>query len=90
VAAGGRGRIRHGTFAVYVWRSVRADGDTKTEKSRRTLEIPSEAAEALRDHDSAGRATARDDQGCHNHEHDLHQARGAPDRMTLWLPVWLP
>jgi integrase len=33
-----------------VWRSVRTDGDTKTEKSRRTLEIPDEAAEALREH----------------------------------------
>jgi integrase len=40
----------HGKFAVYVWRSVRTDGDTKTEKSRRTLEIPDEAAEALGEH----------------------------------------
>jgi integrase len=40
----------HSKFAVYVWRSVRTDGDTKTEKSRRTLEIPDEAAEALREH----------------------------------------
>jgi integrase len=31
-----------------VWRSVRADGDTKTEKSRRTLTLPGEAARALR------------------------------------------
>jgi integrase len=38
----------HDKFAVYVWRSVRADGDTKTEKSRRTLEVPDEAAEALK------------------------------------------
>ena len=38
----------HERFAVYVWRSVRADGDTKTEKSRRTLEIPDVAARALR------------------------------------------
>jgi integrase len=37
-------------FAVYVWRSVRAGGDTKTEKSRRTLELPSQAVEALRRH----------------------------------------
>src|SRR6266851_7151754 len=35
-------------FAVYVWRSVRAHGDTKTEKSRRTLEVPEEVATALR------------------------------------------
>jgi integrase len=40
----------HKKFAVYVWRSVRADGDTKTEKSRRTLETPDEAARALRRH----------------------------------------
>jgi hypothetical protein len=37
-------------FAIYVWRSVRANGDTKTEKSRRTLELPAQAAEALREH----------------------------------------
>ena len=40
----------HERFAIYVWRSVRADGDTKTEKSRRTLELPGMAAEALREH----------------------------------------
>jgi integrase len=33
-----------------VWRSVRAHGDTKTEKSRRTLGLPEMAAEALRAH----------------------------------------
>jgi integrase len=42
--------FKHERFAVYVWRSVRAHGDTKTEKSRRTLELPQQAAEALRDH----------------------------------------
>ena len=40
----------HERLAIYVWRSVRANGDTKTEKSRRTLELPSQAAEALRAH----------------------------------------
>jgi integrase len=40
----------HEKFAVYVWRSVRANGDTKTEKSRRTLELPAQAADALRTH----------------------------------------
>jgi integrase len=40
----------HKRFAIYVWRSVRANGDTKTEKSRRTLELPAQAAEALRTH----------------------------------------
>jgi integrase len=33
-----------------VWRSVRAHGDTKTEKSRRTLALPRMAADALRLH----------------------------------------
>jgi integrase len=40
----------HTKFAIYVWRSVRAGGDTKTEKSRRTLELPDEVAETLREH----------------------------------------
>jgi integrase len=42
--------FKHERFAIYVWRSVRAHGDTKTEKSRRTLELPKRAAEALREH----------------------------------------
>ena len=33
-----------------VWRSVRAHGDTKTEKSRRTLGLPEMAVDALRTH----------------------------------------
>nr|WP_255524011.1 site-specific integrase [Terrabacter sp. MAHUQ-38] len=33
---------------VEVWRSVRAGGDTKTRRSRRTLALPSRAVEALR------------------------------------------
>jgi integrase len=35
---------------VAIWRSVRAHGDTKTEKSRRTLALPQMAVTALRDH----------------------------------------
>jgi integrase len=42
--------FNHRKFAIYVWRSVRANGDTKTEKSRRTLELPGRAANALREH----------------------------------------
>jgi integrase len=42
--------LDHDKFAIYVWRSVRAGGDTKTEKSRRTLELPQEAVDALRAH----------------------------------------
>jgi hypothetical protein len=50
--------LDHDKLAVYVWRSVRADGDTKTKKSRRTLEVPDEVARALRQH-HAKRATRR-------------------------------
>jgi integrase len=35
---------------VAVWRSVRAHGDTKTEKSKRTLRLPERAVAALRKH----------------------------------------
>jgi integrase len=35
-------------FAIYVWRSERAGGDTKTQKSRRTLTLPNRCVEALR------------------------------------------
>jgi integrase len=35
---------------VAVWRSVRAHGDTKTERSRRTLQLPQRVADALRVH----------------------------------------
>ncbi|MEV2279362.1 tyrosine-type recombinase/integrase [Nocardiopsis sp. NPDC049922] len=35
---------------VEVWRSVRATGDTKTKKSRRTLALPEPVVEALRAH----------------------------------------
>lgn len=37
-------------FAIYVWRSVRKHGDSKTRKSRRTLEIPKDVADALKVH----------------------------------------
>jgi integrase len=36
-----------GNGAVAVWRSVRSHGDVKTEKSRRTLQLPQAAVEAL-------------------------------------------
>lgn len=35
-------------LGVQVWRSVRPGGDTKTEKSRRTLELPDRCVDALR------------------------------------------
>jgi integrase len=37
-------------FAIYVWRSQRYGGDTKTGKSRRTLALPRQCVAALRDH----------------------------------------
>ncbi|MEV0613828.1 site-specific integrase [Nonomuraea sp. NPDC050404] len=38
---------------VAVWRSVRAGGDTKTRKSRRTLALPRRCVDLLRQHQSA-------------------------------------
>jgi integrase len=35
-------------FAIHVWRSVRATGDTKTRKSRRTIALPRRCVVALR------------------------------------------
>jgi len=37
-------------FAIYVWRSQRHGGDTKTGKSRRTLALSRRCVEALREH----------------------------------------
>jgi integrase len=37
----------HEEFAIYVWRSVRRSGDTKTAKSRRTLKLPQRCVTAL-------------------------------------------
>ncbi|WP_395110722.1 tyrosine recombinase XerC [Actinomadura sp. SCN-SB] len=39
----------HQEFAVHVWRSVRRGGDTKTEKSRRSLKLPARCVLALHD-----------------------------------------
>ncbi len=55
---------------VSVWRSVRAGGRTKTDKSRRTLAIPEPAAEALRAH-KAAREKERLRAGPRWQEHDL-------------------
>jgi integrase len=40
--------LEAGTVAV--WRSVRSHGDVKTQKSRRTLQLPQAAVDALREH----------------------------------------
>jgi hypothetical protein len=42
------GREGEDRFAIYVWCSDREGGDTKTEKSRRTLALPRRCVEALR------------------------------------------
>jgi integrase len=37
-------------FAIHVWRAQRHGGDTKTDKSRRTLALPRRCVDALREH----------------------------------------
>ena len=53
----------HKRFAIYVWRSVRAGGDTKTKKSRRTLALPRRCVVALRGHCDADPVAARQGSG---------------------------
>jgi integrase len=45
-----RARAGEDRFAIYVWRAQRHGGDTKTDKSRRTLALPQRCVEALREH----------------------------------------
>jgi integrase len=62
-----------------VWRSVRSHGDTKTEKSRRTLALPQMAADALKAHKQR-QAEDRHTAGARRNDHDLVFAArtGAP------------
>jgi integrase len=55
---------------VSVWRSVRAHGDTKTERSRRTLKLPGVVVQALREHQER-QARERDNAGPLWQEHGL-------------------
>ena len=55
---------------VAVWRSVRAHGDTKTERSKRTLAMPEFVADALREH-RARQATEQIRAGPRWKKHDL-------------------
>jgi integrase len=55
---------------VAVWRSVRAHGDTKTERSKRTLALPEFVADALRQH-RAWQAAERLRAGPRWKEHNL-------------------
>src|SRR5215813_19828 len=50
VTTAGFDHTRADRFAIYVWRAERHGGDTKTEKSRRTLALPCRCVEALREH----------------------------------------
>ena len=52
----------HEQFAIHVWRSVRATGDTKTRKSRRTLGLPKRCVRVLREH-QARQETERNQAG---------------------------
>lgn len=55
---------------VSVWRSVRAHGDTKTQRSRRTLKLPGVVVGALREHRER-QARERDNSGPLWQEHGL-------------------
>ena len=50
IAGFDRARAGNDRFAINVWRAQRHGGDTKTEKSRRTLALPRRSVEALREH----------------------------------------
>ena len=43
--------FEHEQVTVFVWRSQRSGGDTKTPRSRRTLALPRRCVTALRDHE---------------------------------------
>jgi len=63
---------------VEVWRSVRAHGDTKTKKSRRTLAIPDLVEQVLREH-KVKQGLERDRAGSRREENGL-ASRRAPAR----------
>jgi integrase len=56
--------------SVMLWRSVRAGGDTKTQKSRRTLALPKRCVDALRFHEEL-QSTQRQAAGEAWREHGL-------------------
>ncbi|WP_197038862.1 tyrosine-type recombinase/integrase [Herbidospora cretacea] len=67
--------FKHKRFAIYVWRADRVGGDTKTRKSRRTLELPMMAAESLKQHYARQAA------------HKLWQYRGLVFCTTVGTPL---
>ena len=80
---------------VSVWRSVRGHGDTKTEKSRRTLELPEMAVAALQDQleqqekerRAAGAAVARQRSRVHHRHRRCSRRRERPEDVPGDLPV---
>jgi len=56
--------------SIRVWRSVRAGGETKTKKSRRTLALPQRCVDVLRDH-QAQQEQIRKDAGDRWQDNDL-------------------
>lgn len=64
------GQIKAVPPTVEVWHSVRAGGDTKTKKSRRTLALPQRCVNALRDHQKT-QQDDRADAGTDRHENGL-------------------
>jgi integrase len=73
--------LEAGTVAVY--RSVRVKGDTKTRKSRRVLELPTQAVQALRTHHTR-QAAERLAAGGLWQEHDLVFCREDGTPLDRW------
>ena len=79
-----------GPATLSLWRSVRAGGDTKTMKSRRTLELPGRCVEALRAHRmaqlqdrlAAGGAVGRSGSGVHDECGDGAGCGECPSRLS--------
>ena len=67
---------------IEVWRSVRAGGDTKTRRSRRTIALPDRCVEALRG-SGAGRRRDRERLG-------RHGRRPVWSSRAWWAPRWTP
>ena len=73
---------------VSVWRSVRAHGDTKTQRSRRTLKLPEVVVGVLREHRER-QDGERDNAGPLWHEHGLVLATRWARRLTgRELSLW--
>ena len=66
-------------LAIYVWRSQRDGGDTKTEKSRRTLALPQRCMEALRWHQTLQEGRPRRGLGAPRDETYLRSVLSAND-----------